>query len=479
MNGGEMVKARALLGLAALMSGALAACGPFGAATVPQQSCKARVTGALGPTGGVVIPLAARDPTDTANNVSALYALDGSNGKLTWSCVSTTYAGWNDVQQVGGVIYALAGNVDSRGGGAATHAHAIYAIRPRDGKQLWEYSFLAGSASWMAFGGSMLFTETVTGGNESGPPGHNPSVTFPPVDENLLAINTTSGALAWSRRLAGAASAPFTVAGYVVVPLDNGGGEWTLQAYSAGSGAPAWSSQLSHAEADLISVFALGGEIYAVLDRSIVALDGASGATRWTQTLPDSISSQPYNDASALFIPMGQAVAAYNLASGAVRWSMTIGMRPSLWVAQNHRVYAVSYTANNTPDRIVALDGTSGRTLWSRDVSKLQGLSLIPGAGDRLYLTEPTRAQLDETVVALDAQGNEQWRHDGHSPYNYGEILMSGNDVYYIWQAPTSTASNNPDSTFVTCLRASDGAVSWQTALPGVNGDPVGPLVAA
>jgi outer membrane protein assembly factor BamB len=483
MNGGEMVRTRArglvaLVGLAALMSGALAACGPFGFSTVPQQSCKARSTGALGPAGGVVVPLAARDPTDTAHNVSALYALDGTDGKLTWSCVSTTYAGWNDVQQVGGVIYALAGTEPNRGG-AATHAHAIYAIRPREGKQLWEYSFLAGSTSPMTFGDGMLFTSTVTGGLPAGPPGHQNPATPPSQQTALLALRTSSGALAWSENLDGAFGEPFVVGRQVFVLLSSQSEEWVLRTYDAENGRVTWSLKLGTPD-ELVEVTHSDSALYAMVDQVLKSLDGANGATRWMRTLPVPMTGLIQLDASAVLIPTDRALYAYDLASGAPRWSAAIDRNTTTWLAPDQRIYALSENANNTPDRLIALDGTTGKTLWSRDVSGLQSLGLSLGASGTLYLTEPTRAQLDETVVAMDARGGEQWRHDGPSPYNNGEILLSSGNLYYIWQAPNGVAgTNTADVTYVTCLSVTDGAVRWQTALPGVNGDPVGPLVAS
>ncbi|HEX9038566.1 MAG TPA: PQQ-binding-like beta-propeller repeat protein [Ktedonobacterales bacterium] len=474
----------ALLGLAALMSGAMVACEPLSFTAVPQQNCVAKHQGTLGPEGGVIMPLAARDPTDKANSVSSIYALNASDGALAWSCASTTYSGWNDVQRVNGVIYALAGTEYTHEG-APTHVHAIYAIRPRDGKQLWAYSFRAGTAGPLAFGGGLLFATTVTGEVTRGFPGHHAGDnTPPPAQWGLLAIHADSGALAWSATLAGDPGQPVPVAGRVVVPLNNGGNEWSLQAFNGATGATAWSYQLSRGVADLITLATRDGALYAEVDRSLIALDGASGAVRWSRMIPlpasgvNSALGLAQFTANAIIAPQDQGVSAFELATGAPLWSAPMGQFPTIWVSPDQRVYALTDSANNTPDRLVALDGDTGNTIWSRDVSNLQGLGLTPGAGGQVYMTAPTGARFDESVVAVDARGADRWRHDGTSPYNSGILLQRGADLYYIWQAPNGVAAGNPaDTTYVTLLNASDGSERWQTALPGLNGDAIAPTL--
>jgi outer membrane protein assembly factor BamB len=460
--GRALARVAPLLALASL-SVTLAACGvslPFGG--VPKQNCVAQQKGALGPEGGVIIPLSARDPTSSFHT-SALYAIRASDGALAWSCASTTYAGWNDAQIVNGALYAIAGTEYSKEG-APTHVHAIYAIRPQDGKQLWSYSFRAGTTSALAFDDGLLFVSGVTAGASGG-------------SGDLYAIHTADGTLAWQVSLNGAPGQPFIVAHHVVVP-EISGADQTLRALREDSGATAWQERIG---AQPASLFTLGGVLYYTDANAatLTAIDGASGKTRWTQPIPGTASGQIIAGAGAIFAPTGQGVIAFDPASGAIRWRAGLADEPRLVRVAGQTVYALSWTSENTPNRLSALSASNGRLLWSRDMSKLQSLGLISGAGDQVYLTEPTRARLLESVVALDSHGGDRWRYDGQSPYNYGQLLASGATLYYIYQVQQAGVSDNPtDTTYVTRLRATDGAALWQTPLPAYNADPLSPLLA-
>jgi outer membrane protein assembly factor BamB len=460
---GWITKALTSLVLLAPLSAALAACDvslPFVSAT-PQQNCVAQQRGALGADGGVIIPLAARDPTSSFHT-SALYALRARDGSLAWSCASTTYAGWDDVQMVNGVVYAIAGTEPTRDFPAGVHAHGVYAIRPQDGKQLWSYSFQAGSTSTLAFDGHLLFVSGVTAdasGNQSA----------------LYAIHTDSGSLAWQVSFSGALGPPFIVAHHVIVPATSG--DQALRGLREDNGATVWSKRIG-SSAQPASPLMLDGALYLLDDNAatLTAIDGASGATRWTQPIPGTTTGQIVAAPGALIVPTGQGLLALDPTTGATRWSAALGGEPRPLRVAGQTIYAVSWTSNNTPDRLYALRAADGRQLWSRDVSKLVSLGLLPGAGDQIYLTEPTRSRLLESVVALDQRGGDRWRYDGQSPYNSGAILTSGDALYYIWEA--SQAGANPtDTTYVTRLRVTDGAALWQAALPALNADPVAPLL--
>jgi outer membrane protein assembly factor BamB len=198
---------------------------------------------------------------------------------------------------------------------------------------------------------------------------------------------------------------------------------------------------------------------------------------------PDvSANSEPGEarlSANALIVPQDQGVAAYDLVTGRPLWRAPTGQSPVVWVAPDQRIYALTYTANNTPDHLSALDAATGHTIWSKDVSPLPSLGLAPVGDGDVYLTTPTRTKLDESVIALDGSGAARWRFDGKSPYNSGDILASGGALYYIWQSPDAVDGvKQADVTYITSLSASDGSMRWQMALPGVNGDPVTPLLA-
>lgn len=450
----------ALMALAALMSMALAGCDaptlPFD--SVPAQQCVAQGRGALGKDGGVIVPLTAYDPT-AKYHTSGLYAVRG-DGALAWSCATTTYVGWNDAQLVGGTLYAIAGTEFEKEGPTPTHVHALYAIRPTDGKQLWQYSFRAGATSALDFDGGRIFFASVTsdGANEH---------------SNLYALSAANGALAWQESFGDTVGQPMIAGGRIYLPITDPSGP-QLRALSERDGGQVWSDQLAGQDA-LANIVTAGDVIAYAHDDTLTALDAVTGAPRWSHAVPASVDAPLAAADGAIISAAGQSVFAFDAASGALRWSAVLDARALVQSATARVTYATTLTPDGQYGQVVALDTRSGDILWQRDLPDLATLAL---GGADAWLLVPVGAQKLATLVALDAQGDERWRYAGQSPYNTGALLPDGATLYYVWQGLEAGVAVNPTTiTYVTCLRASDGAALWTTPLPAFNASPLPPLL--
>ena len=455
------------LGLLAVLLAALAGCAlppPF--ASAPAQNCISQQrSGALGAGGGLVVALAANDPT-APDHTSALYGIRGSDGAVAWSCASTTYAGWDDAQLVGGAIYALAGTAPSRDAPAPTHAHGLYAIRPQDGKQLWRYSFQAGSTSPLAFDGDLLFFSAVTSDGESS-------------HSNLYAIRAATGALAWSESFGDAIGQPIVVAHRLVVPIftANTPGAQSgqeLRGLNEADGSMVWSDTLASGDT-LVSWLSLGGALYYTDGSALTALDGATGKTRWTQLGFSELGGPLYSARGAILFSASLSVFAFDQATGAMRWSAVLNGTPQLLTVSSARAYAATLGSAGMDSHLYALDVGTGDVRWQHDAPF--AASPAADASGNTYFSISTGPQKLANVVALDARGVLRWTYKGQSPYSANALIPTGGALYYVWQSFQFGAVNAPITTYVTCLRAADGAEQWTTPLAARNAYPLPPML--
>jgi outer membrane protein assembly factor BamB len=457
--GGAPFPLLGLLGLLALLVMTLAGCAlpqPFGG--VPAQNCVSQRQGSLGVEGGIVVALAAFDPT-AADHTSALYGVRANDGALAWSCASTTYAGWNDARLVNGVVYAIAGTEFPKEGPLKTRTHGVYAIRPRDGHQLWSYSFQAGSTSQLAFDGGMLYVSAIT---DDGASSHS----------NLYAIHTSNGALAWAESFSEMLGQPIIVDHHLVTVITTTRGQ-ELRALNESDGATLWTDPLASG-AYLGSWLSLNGALYFSDGDALTALDGASGATRWTQAGFSNISSQLFSAQGAILFSANTNVFAFDQTSGAMRWSAVVADKPTLVQVSDQAAYAVTQGPDSLPDHLFALNLSTGDVLWQRD-TPMSG-AITPTADAGAYLTISTGAQKLADVEALDQRGALRWTYTGTSPYSGVALIPMGDAVFCVWQGLQARVSPLT-LTSVTRLRASDGVAQWTTQLPASNAFPLPPLL--
>lgn len=449
-----------LVGLLALLSCMLAGCGalplPFGA--TPAQQCVTQQVGSLGAGGGVIVPLAANDPT-ASDHTSGLYAVRASDGALAWSCATTTWAGWDDAQMVNGTLYALAGTAPTKDAPAPMHAHAIYAIRPQDGEQLWSYSFQAGSTSQLAFDDGLIFVASVTADASSS-------------HSDLYAIHVATGALAWQASFSETLGQPVIVGNRIVVSV-TAGARVELRALRESDGATLWTHSLpDHTQLD--SWLSQNGALYFTDGSSLTALDGANGAVRWQQQGFTNLSGRLFSAHGDILFATGVSVLAFDMFTGSMRWSAVLGGQARLMAVTNTTAYAFTQGADGFNDHLFALSLSTGDALWQRS-TPVAG-TVAPAANASVYVTTSTGARLLANVIALDAHGARRWMYSGSSPYPDGALIPSGGAVYYVWQA--DPAHDAHTTTYVTSLRASNGATLWTRALPAYNTTALAPLLA-
>lgn len=153
-------------------------------------------------------------------------------------------------------------------------------------------------------------------------------------------------------------------------------------------------------------------------DGRVYGLDAASGKQKWIYqraTPPLSVRTHAglVLDRGAVFVgfPGGRLVALV-LANGSIGWDTVVALPrgatelervadiTSLPVVDGQRVCAVAFQG-----RVACLDATRGTVLWARDVSSLGGLA---ADARNVYVTDDKNA-----VVALDkTSGASLWRQD-------------------------------------------------------------------
>lgn len=429
--------------------------------SVPAQNCVSQRHGTLGPGGGVIVPLSALDPT-SANHTSALYGVRASDGAIAWSCASTTYAGWDDAQLNSGVLYAIAGTEPTKDTPARTHVHAIYAIRPRDGAQLWSFGFRAGSTSRLTFDKGMIF---VAATSTDGASSHS----------NLYAVSTATGKLAWNASFGDTIGQPMIVSHRILVPATTTSGQ-ALLAIDESEGSTDWSVTLPE-QGPPSSWQLQGNDLYLSDGGALIAIDGANGAIRWTQQAVDSVTSPLFSAQGAILFSAHMSVLSFDTRTGALRWSAILGARPQLVAVRGQVAYALTQGSDGLPNTLFALDVGTGDVLWQRGVSGAAALTPEPAGG--VYLTSLNGGAGTSTlanVVALDPRGRARWTYEGTSPYLEGALIPTSSALYYVWQG--APGGDTPVATYVTSLRLTNGAAQWTTALPTLNAYPLPPLLA-
>ncbi|HET9111212.1 MAG TPA: PQQ-binding-like beta-propeller repeat protein [Ktedonobacterales bacterium] len=458
---GAMLGMFGIFGALALLLTLLAGCAmPPLPDSVPAQSCVGQRHGTLG-AGGVIVPLTALDPT-SANHTSALYGVRANDGAIAWSCASTTYAGWDDAQMNNGVLYAIAGTEPTKDAPARTHVHAIYAIRPRDGAQLWSFSFRAGSTSRFAFDGGLIF---VAATSTDGASNHS----------NLYAVYEATGKLAWDASFGDTIGQPVIVSHRILVPSARTTGQ-VLLAIDESEGSTDWSVTLPE-NGPPASWQTQGSDVYLSDGGALIAIDGASGAIRWTQQAVDSVSSPLFSAQRAILFSARMSVLSFDTRTGALRWSAILGAQPQLVAVRGQVAYALTQGSDGLPNALFALDVSTGDVLWQRSVSGAGVITPEPtGGADLTSLNDATGTLKLASVVSLDPHGRARWTYKGTSPYLEGALIPTSAALYYVWQG--APGGDTPLATYVTSLRPTNGAAQWTTALPALNAYTLPPLLA-
>jgi outer membrane protein assembly factor BamB len=193
--------------------------------------------------------------------------------------------------------------------------------------------------------------------------------------------------------------------------------EGVVAALDAETGKLRWKARVS---SEVLAAPAVGGGLVVVrsLDNRVFAFDAEDGKRRWVyQRAPASLivrvpSGVVLGEDSAYAAFRAGKLAAIALANGGQRWEATVALpkgatelervtdvvgEPAL---AGREVCAAAYQG-----RVACFEASSGRPLWTRDVSSLTGVSLDPRYA---FVADENGA-----VQALDrASGRSVWKQD-------------------------------------------------------------------
>ncbi len=224
-----------------------------------------------------------------------------------------------------------------------------------------------------------------------------------------------SGGAVWTAALAALPSAPAAFdATTAYVPLRNG----DLTAIQHLDGAVRWTVH----QAATLGPTPVADALIVADRNEVVALDKASGKTRWRFSSDASITVSPASGDRVLLVATSTGrVLGLDPATGNRIWSVELGapMRVTPGIEKD-----VCY-ASLEDGRVVALSLKDGRTIWSR---KLGGPASEPQpAGDRVFV-----GSTDKYFYCLAASsGRVRWRwRTGADPI--GRPLVDRREVYFL-----------------------------------------------
>lgn len=266
------------------------------------------------------------------------------------------------------------------------------------------------------------------------------------VDGNnaLRAYDARKGSFLWQRRLSGDVSGGITVAGETLLFGTRHGEVFAL---SQKDGAPVWRAQVS---SEVLTPPAVSEGVVVVRagDGKLYGLEQHDGARRWVVDRP--VPALTLRGIGAPVIADGVVYAGFAngkllavaLRDGSVQWEATVATpqgRSELErmvdidaspIVADDVVYAVAYQG-----RVVALARSSGRVLWSRDMSSHTDMSYDVGS---LYVRDESG-----DVWALDRRsGAALWKQDklhnraSSAPVIFGsDLVVADIEGYLHWLA--------------------------------------------
>jgi outer membrane protein assembly factor BamB len=259
----------------------------------------------------------------------------------------------------------------------------VYAVNATTGARLWRYT---------------------TGGYvNSSPAVVNGVVYFGSGDNNVYALNASTGGLLWKQANGGSGAFSPAVANGVVYIGDGG----SISALNAGTGALLWRyasivSFVSFLSASPPAVE--NGVVYfGTIDGYVYALNASTGAKLWSTIIADGVYSSPAVANGVVFISGSSSVEntlhALNANTGAQLWSSKVGPNEGTVAVAN----GVVYVCSEFDGMVYALNANTGTKLWSSATSGAvmsspavaNGVVYIAGCCGNVYaLNASTGAQL-------------------------------------------------------------------------------------
>jgi outer membrane protein assembly factor BamB len=163
---------------------------------------------------------------------------------------------------------------------------------------------------------------------------------------------------------------------------------------------------------------------------AVTALDGRTGAVRWSVNVPGDILAAPAVDAGAgvaavVWSGDGDHVGVFDLATGAQRWQAPID--PGATAPAIHRgLVVLGEGKGNFESRVVGRDVTSGAERWSTTVPASFEPGLTPGAeGDDVAVSDHFG-----TVTLVDTRsGTSRWQTAIREPILDTRVLLTDDAV--------------------------------------------------
>jgi outer membrane protein assembly factor BamB len=261
-------------------------------------------------------------------------------------------------------------------------------------------------------------------------------------------------------------------------------------------------------------VFAVGKTAASLPNARLHVFDAATGNLIWQSTNLDSQGANlcPVTDGTRVYVAAGTTVVAYEVATGTVSWQRN--SLPMQYATTPVLLGNTLFVASQGNDAAVALNKTSGVTLWSsgggcicrtnRPPRAAGSVFLAPGwqaqdqwavnaaDGSRLWsnydnnqarpvaVLNSTRAFVSETteVTSRDlTTGTIQWRYPMSGGLVPFELALSGNDLYVAGHCTSCGVYGSK----IIKLNALDGSLVWSSdaTYPGPNGASTNDYVAA
>lgn len=331
---------------------------------------------------------------------------------------------------LGGAVPAVAQGTDGTDGGPGpVAARKLTAVWLTEGEPA-SAPVHAGGAIYYLDDGRVLRRDAATGRELTFPA---LPADLPPLTDGSRIFTTRGYAVSasaldgrplWTRRPG--RTRAVTTAGGLLVAAGRVGGNTELRAWSAGTGAPQWTSRVGGGTPSLVA----GGDFLAVLTTprageaadvaaTVTVLDAATGATRWSR---EGLPAGPLAaDGDTVYVAAGR-LWALDAADGTSRWttgswgyaSVTAGPEGVFATEEFDRVVAIGgngeqrwavegavlsrptvsngvvWFRTHDPDeratQLVALRATSGRTLRRLEIPGFSGGDVSVGGG-RVFLT--------------------------------------------------------------------------------------------
>jgi outer membrane protein assembly factor BamB len=293
----------------------------------------------------------------------------------------------------------------------------VYALNASTGAQLWSYSIgnFVGSSPAVANG------VVYVGGGVA----------------NLYALNASTGAKLWSYPTGGGGGSPTVVNGVVYI----GSQDHSVYALNASTGSKLWSYATGYLVDSSPSV--ANGVVYIdSLDGNVYALNASTGARLWSYPTEGSDNSSPAVANGVVYVAAYNTVYALNASTGALLWKdNTLAGVFSTPAVANGVVYVGS------GNDVLALNASTGARLWSYTTEN--SVFSSPAVANGVVYA------CSDTMYALNAStGAKLWSYPcpGVSPTVANGTLYIGSSAFSVGSAdlflriiPTTTTVHQGD----------------------------------